>query len=147
MTTEKPCKDCAADWNGNTPPPRYWRPAPNPGPRCSTHWRTEVNRRKAATHDKRVQATYGLEPGEYDRLYEFQGGRCALCRRARGMAKKLAVDHDHATGAPRGLLCSVCNRLLGHARDQIGFFRRCIVYLYTTPYERMRNGQPFHEGL
>ncbi|MGW0682937.1 endonuclease VII domain-containing protein [Streptomyces sp. NPDC002754] len=107
-----------------------------------------MKRRKAAAHEKRVQATYGLGPGEYDRLYAFQGGKCALCRRATGATRKLAVDHDHATGAPRGLLCSPCNRhILGHARDEIAFFRRCIVYLYTTPYERMRNGGTFHEGL
>jgi hypothetical protein len=118
------------------------RVANEEGPRCRTHWREETLRRKAANHEKHVNETYGLQPGEYARLYQFQGGRCALCRRATGASKRLAVDHDHATGAVRGLCCGVCNKwILGHARDSIAYFRRCIRYLVTTPYSLMREGE------
>lgn len=121
---------------------RRVRPAPHPGPRCTTHWRERQRQVKAANHEKRVQNTYGLEKGEYARLYVFQGGLCALCRRATGASRRLSVDHDHKTGAVRGLLCRPCNTLLGHARDRLSFFRRCIRYLTTTPYSQMKNGAP-----
>lgn len=116
------------------------RPAPKPGPRCATHWRERQKQVKADNHEKRVQATYGLEKGDYAKLYQFQGGLCALCRRATGASRRLSVDHDHATGDVRGLLCRPCNTLLGHARDRLAFFRRCISYLTLPPYRAMRDG-------
>jgi hypothetical protein len=140
MTTEKVCKECKAELLDGTTNKLPKRIASYPGPRCATHWRAEVRRRKAENHEKRVQNTYGLEKGEYAQLYAFQGGLCALCRRATGASRRLSVDHDHATGHVRGLLCRPCNTLLGHARDKLSFFRRCIQYLTFTPYAAMREG-------
>ena len=144
MTT-KYCKDCLADLAAGRVLKLPKRVANDPGPRCRTHWRAEKLRRKAANHEKRVQETYGLEAGEYAQLYEFQRGHCALCRRATGASRKLSVDHDHATGDVRGLLCRPCNTMLGHARDNTRFFERCIKYLTFTPYARMREGFEFVE--
>ncbi|MDX3260741.1 endonuclease VII domain-containing protein [Streptomyces sp. MI02-2A] len=124
MTTEKTCKDCE---------PGSKRPAPNPGPRCATHWREEKKRRKQAAHEKRVQNVYGLGEGDYDVIYKGQDGRCAICQRATGASRKLSVDHNHKTGEVRGLLCRVCNNLLGHARDSTEFFDRAKQYLINPP--------------
>ena len=54
-------------------------------------------------HDKRVVETYGLAPGQYRELLEFQGGVSAIAGLKPG-TKRLAVDHDHRTGEVRGLL-------------------------------------------
>lgn len=153
MTTEQNgprriCKDCYPESHGvqssfvKGPKPRL---APHPGPRCVTHHRVIVKARKAANHEKRVQETYGLEAGEYAQLYTFQGGLCALCRRATGKSRRLSVDHDHETGDVRMLACRPCNTLLGHARDKIEFFERCIAALQDPPYKRMREGREFGE--
>lgn len=135
----KVCKDCYP--NGPDPwvKTHNLRPAPHPGPRCATHHSDITNKRRKAAHDKRVQDTYGLGPGEYDRLYEFQAGCCWLCQRARGVTKRLAVDHDHKTGEVRGLLCGPCNKLLGHARDDCCFFYRAAAYLADPPYKQMKD--------
>lgn len=127
------CKDCLAE-NPEPGSAKLNRPiVPDSGGRCATHWRAEKKRRKEAAHERRVQSTYGLPPGTYGILYSFQGGTCAGCRRARGISKKLAVDHDHSTGRVRGLLCSTCNRLLGHFRDDPETFLRLAAYLKSPP--------------
>lgn len=151
MTTEKRCKDCLREFvegaERGEPVRLAKRPiAADSGGRCATHWRVEKRRRRAANAEKRVQRVYNLPKGDYARLYEFQLGHCALCRRSTGASRRLAVDHDHGSGDVRGLCCSVCNKwILGHARDSIEFFQRCIAYLEDPPYRRMKEGRPFHE--
>lgn len=103
----------------------------------------------AAAHESRVQSTYGLGPGEYAKLLEWQGGSCYICQRKPGK-KRLAVDHDHKTGAVRGLLCANnehgCNRgvvanLEAAVDSGLAAARRAVTYLETPPYWRMRNGE------
>jgi hypothetical protein len=76
-----------------------------------------------------VANTYGLKPGEYEKMYKEQGGVCAICQRATGKTKRLAVDHDHDTLLVRGLLCGPCNKLVGYFRNSPEAFRRAAVYL------------------
>lgn len=58
-----------------------------------------------------------------------QAGGCAICG-AEPKTRRLHVDHDHKTGAVRGLLCYRCNRALPHylgaewLRDAIGYLTR-----------------------
>lgn len=129
MSRSVVCKDCAA----LDAPPAKPRPAPHPGPRCVSHWRAAVKRRKARTAENRNVSVYGLGDGDYERLYEHQGGRCALCRVATGARKRLAVDHDHQLGFARGLLCGVCNKIIGVARDNPEWFDRAAAYLRNPP--------------
>lgn len=123
------CKDCE---------PGSKRPTPHPGPRCATHNRARTKALSAANHEKRVQAVYGLPPGDYARLLAFQGGACAITLKA-SQVRRLAVDHDHDTGEVRGLLTRKANR------DLLGFFsrddlQRAIDYLDDPPYRRMLRG-------
>jgi hypothetical protein len=53
----------------------------------------------------------GVTDDEYARLLAAQGGHCALCPNV-PKTRRLHVDHDHATGRVRGLLCYRCNRAL-----------------------------------
>lgn len=80
-------------------------------------------------------ATYGITAEQYWQIYEFQGGCCYICQRAKGTGRKrLSVDHCHETGLVRGLLCHPCNRdVLGHLRDEKDAFLRGWHYLDTPP--------------
>lgn len=68
----------------------------------------------------KIKHRFGITGEEYDRLLETQGGMCALCGQPETVSHNgqtpsmLAVDHDHETGAVRGLLCFRCNVGLGH---------------------------------
>jgi hypothetical protein len=48
---------------------------------------------------------------EYEARLAAQGGVCAICGRP-PKTRRLDVDHEHKTGAVRGLLCHRCNRNL-----------------------------------
>lgn len=149
-TPGKRCKDCAAEGVTSI------RPAPHPGPRCTTHSNAEKRRRRLAASTRRVEKTYGLSAEDYDALYAYQGGRCALCRRATGASKRLAVDHDHQQamldghdpdkGCPacvRALVCSTCNDVLAHARSMASFFDLGAAYIRQWPMKRKRAGVPW----
>ena len=143
MTTRKVCIDCAAMPDDQRPA----KPRPTDGaprkPRCASHRRAERLRAAAARHDSYVASTYGVSPGFYARMYAAQGGRCAICRRATGRAKRLAVDHDHRlTGeaSVRGLLCGPCNDVLAHARSDPEMLRRAARYLEDPPAQRVLVG-------
>lgn len=119
------CKECG---------PTSKRPAPHPGPRCATHDRQRKAELREQAHARHIAATYGgLTADEYALILEHQGGACAICQRATGKTRRLAVDHDHQSGQVRGLLCKPCNRLLGHARDSVEFFERSASYLSSPP--------------
>mgnify|MGYP001561240932 CR=1 FL=1 len=119
MRSKKSCKDCGSGT----------RKLPYPGPRCGQCHRAVKASRKDAAHELYVLKTYGLKAGQYQALYEAQGGVCFICRRATGKVRKLAVDHDHATGYVRGLLCKPCNSVLAHFRDDEAVAWRAYDYL------------------
>jgi hypothetical protein len=80
-----------------------------------------------------VRSTYGLSPERLAELVELQDGKCAICRKGQNI-KALAVDHDHKTGAVRGLLCQRCNReILGAAFDSVSILRSAVRYLECPP--------------
>lgn len=121
------CKDCKAEGVQTR------RPAPHPGPRCATHHRARKRATSEGAWAKRIEATYGLTREDYFALLEYQGGTCAICKVARGVVKRLSVDHRHSNGTVSGLLCGSCNNLLGRGRDDPEFFRRAADYLEDPP--------------
>jgi hypothetical protein len=73
---------------------------------------------------------FGVTRDQYDALLEKQGGCCAICRTpAAELSRALAVDHDHATGTIRGLLCLACNTALGKFREREENLLAAIEYL------------------
>lgn len=89
----------------------------------------------AAAHDGHIKKTYGIGTREYNAILKVQGGGCAICGSV-SRTKRFPVDHDHKTGAVRGVLCKRCNHdLLGAAHDDIELLKRAIAYLESPPAE------------
>lgn len=125
------CKDCLGE--GRKPRPSYMKNgAMLPGQRCYTHYHADKKRKSSRSHELRTQSVYGITGQDYKNLYAAQGGKCAICRKAKGRARRLAVDHEHKSGLVRGLLCSPCNYgLIG--RYDIEALKRAIEYLERPP--------------
>jgi hypothetical protein len=75
---------------------------------------------------------YGITPEEYTGLLEKQSGACAICLSFSSKVTRagtLHVDHNHTTGAVRGLLCHHCNTSLGSMSDSPLLLRRAAEYI------------------
>lgn len=80
---------------------------------------------------RRKLAEYGLTPDQFERMLTAQGEACAICEDS--CAERLCVDHDHATGRVRGLLCKPCNAGLGRFRDSAELLTRAARYISDGP--------------
>ncbi len=90
--------------------------------------REKVTANYRAYHLKRL---YGITLTQYNEILLGQGGACAICggKETKGRSEHFHVDHDHATGKIRGLLCSGCNQGLGQFCDDTNRLRLAIRYL------------------
>lgn len=71
-----------------------------------------------------IARLYGLSQERYDIMLKNQHGQCAICKRT----KKLSIDHSHASGVVRGLVCARCNSWLA-AIDAPGWLALAHAYL------------------
>jgi hypothetical protein len=130
------CKKCQAE---------YVRSHRQKNPEKYAAYRDASAKRQEETggvHAHRMQWSYRLPIGEYDRKLSEQDGKCIMCGGADPRTSKdgspfpLAVDHDHDCCPPRkscgncvrDLLCGPCNRRLGSVED-FEFLVKAIEYL------------------
>lgn len=108
---------------------------------CPTCRRQSKKIAQENARNNRAQRVYGLEDGDYAKLYAASGGRCYICG-GKGSGK-LAIDHNHTTGEVRGLLCTRCNyHLLGRiGKDSPEILReimtKAIDYLENPPSRKI----------
>jgi hypothetical protein len=84
-----------------------------------------ASRHRARYRDGGRYRAHGITEADYDQMLEAQGGVCAVCE-ARPPAH---IDHDHDTGAVRGLLCHSCNTAIGALGDNLAGLQRAVDYL------------------
>lgn len=99
---------------------------------CSGCWKAAYRKRRGSKDQPSPLAKlryhlrrYGLTPEQFGAMTIAQNGRCAIC----GRDRPLVVDHDHATGRVRGLLCRACNSGIGQLGDDAGTVRLAARYL------------------
>lgn len=84
--------------------------------------------------DRRFRKEYGIDFARYQQMLLDQKGVCAICEQPEtkmqdGIVRQLSVDHNHETGAVRGLLCANCNMAIGYACDDMTVLQKAIGYL------------------
>jgi hypothetical protein len=97
-----------------------------------------AERRKRLRKNSQLKCVYGITLYTYERMGAAQNWLCDICGEPeRGIHNRgdetvpmsLCVDHDHETGAVRGLLCTKCNKALGLFNDDIQMVARALGYL------------------
>lgn len=115
---KKPCAACGA------PERSLNRPYCSP---CNVkkvrEWQKAHPEAKRRYRRKRV---YNMSEKEYADMVKKQEGLCANIDCGNPATD---IDHDHATGKVRGLLCGPCNRALGMVRDDPNRLEGLIRYL------------------
>lgn len=106
---------------------------------CESAARLEYARRDPRSPEERslaywrraIKREYGITEADYDRMLAEQGGRCAICAATEcgGGRARFCIDHDHETGAVRGLLCNRCNAAIGRMEDSADLLARAADYL------------------
>ena len=93
-------------------------------------------RKSRNAYDKEKQRNYWLlkkfniSLEKYKEMQVEQNYKCYICHKSENeLDRSLAVDHCHATGKVRGLLCGNCNRFLGQIQDRLDVASRLIEYL------------------
>ena len=77
-------------------------------------------------------------------MRERQKNVCGICKTP---GKPLCVDHCHATGKVRGLLCRDCNLGLGNYKDNPVFTRAATAYLEAARRDDGNQRSAAGEGL
>ena len=107
-------REAAAQYN------RAWRAARTP---------EQIAAQALAKREYGLQREYGISAATWATIFAAQGGRCAICLLDAPTGKGWCVDHDHETGAVRGILCSGCNTALGYFKDDPALMRAGATYV------------------
>lgn len=93
--------------------------------------RKHYRKNKLRQRDQFLKKKFGLTLVQFNALAVAQKNRCAICGGPpSGRSQKcFSVDHCHATGIVRGLLCGLCNVGLGAFKDNPASLQQAIKYL------------------
>jgi hypothetical protein len=98
------------------------------------------NRNPEKIRDTKLKQAYGVGSAYFDAKLKEQGGVCAGCGQNRkvlwrGKEVAMALDHDHGTKNPRGVLCIKCNRAFGLLEENVQTMLNLIKY--TNKYQKV----------
>lgn len=78
---------------------------------------------------------YGITHADFEAMLVLQNGLCAICKQQESFrlpdqsVSPLVVDHNHATGRVRALLCRACNSALGLFAEDEDRLTAALAYL------------------
>ena len=111
--------------------------------RCCVKYRRSINEYTEEgilkKSNEQLKIKFGLTRTELEAIYIAQNMSCKICgteglvhgikKSYKDKIKTLHVDHCHATGKIRGLLCNSCNVAMGMMNDDIDIMKNAIKYI------------------
>jgi hypothetical protein len=86
-----------------------------------------------------LDVRYHASTGTYETALKMQNNQCGICR---SHDRPLVVDHNHATGAIRGLLCDKCNMAIGLFDESPESLANAAQYMSQPPIAEKLPSQP-----
>lgn len=135
------CKDCRKQYqqsnrNKINATKREW--AKNNKGKVAEYNRKSRLKNPLAYKDYQKRYCYSITEKEFQEMLKSQDNKCKICNNLFTTSSKTNkvyvphIDHCHATGKVRGLLCSKCNQALGLFKDDINTIYNSIKYLQDT---------------
>ena len=111
---------------------KYRQSIPDYRSKESRRWRNaDPERCRIARREQNLQGKYGITSAQAATLYARQGNACAICLDPAPLGGRSGahIDHDHSTGAIRGILCGSCNLGIGKFHDDPAKLDAAAAYL------------------
>lgn len=113
---------------------KYWQANRARRMESARRWRQRSKEQMQAYERARSLRSYGYSQTQYEQKLAAQNGCCPICGRTPAEApnrksQRFPIDHDHATGQIRDLLCINCNSGLGSFKDDIERLLAAVEYL------------------
>jgi len=112
----------------------YWQLSVGSSECKKTYQREWRKRNPEKNKNNSLRKNHGISITEYDKMFQEQNGKCAICKKEettviKNKVVRLAVDHCHSGGGIRGLLCRSCNQAIGMFNDDVSIIKNSIDYL------------------
>jgi hypothetical protein len=124
------CKSCCKDKKAET---RQRKSKGEPPPQRKKTVRTTVSFCKTpqGVWSRHIKAKFGITIDQYNEMLDKQNGQCAICGTTTPDSKHgvFSIDHCHATGKIRGLLCKKCNSGIGMFKESARSLEAAVAYL------------------
>lgn len=114
------------------------RRAKNPAHYSAYHKEWIAKNRVKLSMQRRARV-YGLSVDDIAGLISAQGDVCPVCGEPIDTSARFHVDHDHETGAIRGILHDPCNKGIGMLGDNPDRCERAAAYLRTAAQAQLRS--------
>lgn len=90
-----------------------------------------LDRRRRTVRAWHYKNYYGISEEEKRMMELAQNNRCKICNKlfSEIPQNRVHIDHCHATGKIRGVLCHNCNQVIGQAKDKVEILKSAINYL------------------
>jgi hypothetical protein len=81
------------------------------------------------SQDSYLKRNYGVTLEEKNKMIQDQGNKCGLCGNDFVNKKDTHLDHCHASGKVRKVLCGSCNVGLGYFKDNPELLKKAAEYI------------------
>lgn len=93
-------------------------------------WNVEnADKIKHQAFKRNLRRHYGITLDQMQTIFLDQMGKCSICDEDFTESNEMHVDHNHATGQVRGLLCQGCNKGIGHFKEDTSKLQKAVLYL------------------